>query len=99
MPNQGESKITDILYGKLSFSELMPPSPVCKEIIEEVVAAEKNLMKKIKDDSDVKERVDAFIDCIERLHSAESDHFFAEGFKTGLMIGIEAGEWTGDKLK
>ncbi len=100
MQNQRESKIIDLLYGKISYYETISPSSVCNKILGEVVLAEKNLLNKIRGDENLKSLLDAFMDCIEKLHHAENDHYFAEGFKTGLMIGIEAGgEWADNKIK
>ncbi len=90
---QQKSKILDLIYGSLSYAETLEPNPDGGEYLDELVAAEEKLLPMINDNAEVSGLYDKVKKNLELISISETDYYFTEGFKMGLLIGIETGEW------
>lgn len=74
----------------------MPPNiPMSNEyfkLIEKTSNLHDKLIEKIEAYPDIMKLFDEFEDAVDAASSVEIDDFFVEGFKIGLLIGIEASE-------
>lgn len=90
--NKQKTAIMQMFYGERGDSEKIIYSDECKECRNKSYEYYEKLCEKFKDDAEVLELFEKFIDWTERANVEEIDVNFAEGFKFGLLIGIEAGE-------
>ena len=90
--NKQKTAIMQMFYGERGDSEKIKYSNECKECRNKSYEYYEKLCEKFKDDAEVLELFEKFIDWTERANVEEIDVNFAEGFKFGLLIGIEAGE-------
>ena len=97
---QEKSKILDILYGKIfTYNERIYIDRECHELLDKTYEKEESLREKLKGNAEHTKLFEEYLDCYIQANSAINDVYFAEGFKTGLLIGLEPGEWEAEKNK
>ncbi|MCM1545769.1 MAG: hypothetical protein NC033_01910 [Clostridiales bacterium] len=98
MEIQKNSKILSLLYGKkFTYDERIARDENCEKLYREELDAEKALRDRIKDDVELCALLEKLIECNAVADGVAQDLYFTEGFKTGLVIGLEAGEWAAEK--
>ncbi len=85
-----KSVITDIFNGKRDFAAMRCKSEESEAAERKICAAHDALMKKLSPEQMALHEELVF--SLEGAHIEEVDFFFAEGFKLGLLVGIEAAE-------
>lgn len=87
-----KSAILQMFYGESgNFSNIESP-PEETVLLDAVDKAYDILCEKLKPNTELWELFLKFKESLEDLHVFEADNFYAEGFKFGLLMGIEAGE-------
>lgn len=100
MQTQRKSKILELLYGKIfTYSERVDDDEEVKKCISKLAYAENILIEKIKNNEELKKLFEEYQNVSAMKSISETDLYFVEGFKTGLLIGIETGEWASNKFK
>ena len=100
MNNKSKSIILDLLYGKkFTYDERIDYDNETNAKIFNASEIAEEFSHKIKDNTELAELFEKFIECDSVADNAEKDLYFAEGFKTGLLIGVEVGEWAAEKIK
>lgn len=81
-----------MFYGQRGDCEKVKCAPEYREYANKAESYYNELCKKLKDMPEALELLSNFNDWTERMHCVEIDGNYAEGFKFGLLIGVEAGE-------
>ncbi len=85
-----KSVIKDIFYGKKGYREVIQPPQKDMENLELICELEDKIKSKFSPEQlDLHNK---FVDAIEKNCCDEVDFYFVEGFKLGLLVGIEAME-------
>lgn len=100
MNNKSKSKILDLLYGKkFTYDERVDYDDVTNSKVFDASEIAAEFSHKIKDNPELAELFGKLVESNAVANLAEGDLYFSEGFKLGLIIGIEAGEWAAEKIK
>ncbi len=100
MNNKSKSKILDLLYGKkFTYDERINYDVETNSKVFNASEIAEEFSLKIKDNTELAELFEKFTESNTVAKLAESDLYFSEGFKLGLLIGLEAGEWAAEKIK
>ncbi|MDE6558016.1 MAG: hypothetical protein K2K39_02805 [Clostridia bacterium] len=98
MTNTSKSKILDLLYGKkFTYDEMIDYDDETHSKVFKAGEIEEEFSHKIENNPELAELFEKFMQSSTVAKLAESDLYFAEGFKMGLLIGLEAGEWSARK--
>ena len=97
MNTQKKSKIIDILYGKYNYSEKFELDEESNAFKLQSWDIEGDILDKLKSNAELTALFEKYVECESVANIAENDVHFSEGFKTGLIIGLEAGEWLSKK--
>ncbi|HBN13064.1 MAG TPA: hypothetical protein DD415_05565 [Clostridiales bacterium] len=87
-----KSTILDVCHHSRGLTERVPISDKYFKLIEKTSNLHDKLIEKIEAYPDIMKLFDEFEDAVDAASSVEIDDFFVEGFKIGLLIGIEASE-------
>lgn len=87
-----KSAILQIFYGQRGDSEKVKCAPEYDEYLNRANDYNIKLCEKLKDMPEVLELFTQFNDWTDRAYALEVDAYYLEGFKFGLLIGVEAGE-------
>ena len=100
MSNKSKSIILDLLYGKkFTYDERIVYDVETNSKVFDASEITDEFSHKIKDNTELAELFEKLVESNAVAKLAEGDLYFSEGFKMGLMIGIEAGEWAAEKIK
>lgn len=89
---QRKSAILQMLYGEKGHVENIEFQPEEEGLLDAVDKSYELLCKNLKANSELLEQFQKYKECLEDLHVFETDKYYAEGFKFGVLIGVEAGE-------
>ena len=87
-----KSAVMQMFYGengKIDYIENPPEEDALLDVVDKNYEL---LCEKLQPQTELWELFLKFKDSLEDLHSVEANNFYAEGFKFGLLIGVEAGE-------
>lgn len=87
-----KSTILEVFQRDRGMSPNIPMSDEYFKLIAKVCDLEKEFMKKIEAEPDLTKQLHELENAIDAASSVEIDNYFVEGFKIGLLIGIEASE-------
>ena len=87
-----KSAILQMFYGQRVDSDKIKCPPEYYESLRKAIEYSNKLLEKIKDMPEVSELFSQYNEWTDKTYSLEVDAYYAEGFKFGLLIGIEAGE-------
>ena len=87
-----KTAILQMFYGQRGDCEKVKCSSKYREYANNASQYYEKLREKLKDIPEGLDLLSNFYDWTERAHCAEIDANYAEGFKFGLLIGVEAGE-------
>lgn len=87
-----KSAILQIFYGQRGDSDKIKCPPEYEECIHKAIECNKKLLEKLKDIPEALQLFSQFNDWTDRAYALEVDAYYLEGFKFGLLIGVEAGE-------
>lgn len=100
METQSKSKILDLLYGKkFTYDERINYDGETNSKVFKASEIAQEFSHKIKDNRELAELFEKLVESNTVAKLAEGDLYFSEGFKLGLLIGLEAGEWAVEKIK
>ncbi len=81
-----------MFYGQRVDSDKIKCAPEYYECLHNAIECNEKLCKKLKDIPEALELFNQYNDWTDRAYALEVDAYYAEGFKFGLLIGVEAGE-------
>ena len=87
-----KTAVLQMFYGQRVDSDKIKCPPEYNEYIDKAIEYNNKLLEKIKDMPEAFELFNQFNDWTDRAYALEVDAYYAEGFKFGLLIGVEAGE-------
>lgn len=87
-----KTAVMQMFYGQRVDSDKIKCSPEYDECLHKAIEYSSKLCEKLKDMPEVMELFTQYNDWTDRAYALEVDAYYAEGFKFGLLIGIEAGE-------
>ncbi|MDE7076296.1 MAG: hypothetical protein K2O62_03120 [Clostridia bacterium] len=87
-----KSSILQMFYGQRGTANNIRYSPDDFNLIDAVDNSYDLLCAKLQPKTELWELFLKYKDSLENLHLREVDKHYAEGFKFGLLIGVEAGE-------
>ncbi len=87
-----KSSILQMFYGQRGNLDNVKCSSGYFDILDEVAKSYDMLCKKLRLQTELWELFLKYKESLEKLHVCEVDDYYAEGFKFGLLIGVEAGE-------
>lgn len=87
-----KSSILQMFYRQRGDCEKVKCAPEYREYADNASQYYEKLCEKLKDMPEALELLSSFYDRTERAHCVEIDANYLEGFKFGLLIGVEAGE-------
>ena len=87
-----KSAILQIFYGQRGDSEKVKCAPEQTEYLNKAIEYNNKLCEKLKSMPEVMELFTQYNDWTERAYALEVDAYYLEGFKFGLLVGVEAGE-------
>lgn len=86
------SAIMQMFYGKRGNADSIGCTPEYIRLIDAVDNAYDCLCEKLEPKTELWELFLKYKDALEEMHACEVDDHYSEGFKFGLLIGVEAGE-------
>lgn len=89
------SAIMQMFYGRRGNADNIGCTPEYTELLTAVSDAYDCLCKKLEPDTELWELFLKYKDALEEMHVCEVGDHYAEGFKFGLLIGVEAGQSNG----
>lgn len=87
-----KSVIDEMCFGLRGTYESVRTSEKYFRLMDKVCKADNKLIEKLKDDEDAAKLYEQFKDAIEEASSEESKTFYKEGFRFGVLLGIEISE-------
>ncbi|MDE6691199.1 MAG: hypothetical protein K2K04_04430 [Clostridia bacterium] len=87
-----KSAVLQMFYGENGKADYITYPPEEDKLLDEVDKYYDLMCEKLKPQEGLFELFEKFRESLENLRSFEADNYYAEGFKFGLLIGIEAGE-------
>lgn len=87
-----KSVIRQMYYGQAINKNNIVLSEQGKLLSDKVMEIENQILEKLRGQDKICKLFEEFNQAVEALHSEHTDTVFEEGFKCGLLIGIEAGE-------
>ena len=87
-----KSSALQMFYGQRVDSDKIKCPSEYDEYIHKAIECSEKLREKLKDMPEVMELFNQYNDWTDRAYALEVDAYYSEGFKFGLLIGVEAGE-------
>lgn len=87
-----KTAVLQLFYGQRVGSDNVKCAPEYYECLHKAIEYSNKLLEKIKDMPEAVELFSQYNEWTDRAYSLEVDAYYSEGFKFGLLIGIEAGE-------
>lgn len=87
-----KSAVMQMYYGEKGNFESVKGSPCEGELITVIEDNYKLLYDKIKSNDELLNLFNAYKNGLENLQIFETEKYYAEGFKFGLLMGVEAGQ-------
>jgi len=84
-----ESVILQMLYGKRGTLEAVEPTEKYKRLLKESAEREKELRENLKDNPEILALFEKADESFGALYSESVDTYYIEGFKFGLLMGLE----------
>ncbi len=87
-----KSMILQILYGQRGIADTIKTSDNHPDNSDKVDVLYCKFRNQLENQSEIWQSFCEYLNALEDLHSDEAEAYYAEGFKLGLLLGIEAGE-------
>lgn len=87
-----KTAVMQMFYGQRVDSDKIKCPPEYHDCLHKAIEYNAKLCEKLKDMPEIMELFTQYNDWTDRAYALEVDAYYAEGFKFGLLIGIEAGE-------
>lgn len=87
-----KTAILQMYYGQRGTGDNLKCTPEYIKLLDAVDNAYDCLCEKLEPNTELRELFLKYKDALEEMHACEVDDHYAEGFKFGLLIGVEAGE-------
>ena len=87
-----KSAILQMFYGERGDGEKLKCSAEYREYLHKAGEYGQKLYEKIKDNQEILELFKQYDEWTDKAYAVEIDAYYQEGFKFGLLIGVEAGE-------
>lgn len=87
-----KSAVLQMFYGENGKADNLTYPPEEDALLDKVDKYYVLMCEKLKPQPELFELFEKFRESLEDLRSFEADNCYAEGFKFGLLIGVEAGE-------
>ena len=85
------SAISQLYHGERGTYDSIKISYLLRKISQEMIEAEKNLKILCQNNPDIEKAYEGFMKLNNDYCAHLSEHFYIEGFKFGLRLGIESG--------
>ena len=89
---KAKSAILQMFYGQNGNVNSLKSFPKQDKLTDAVENNYCLLCEKLKPQAELLELFEKYVESLENYYDCEIDNIYAEGFKFGLLVGIEAGE-------